>query len=52
MIKNDIIVNDNLYLLYNVICNLYLCPPEYVEKVYNIVRQNLIMSILSNSILL
>ena len=37
--KSDISNNDNLFILYKAICNLYLCDPEYIVKVFKIIRQ-------------
>ena len=37
--KLDIRKNDNLYILFNAVCNLYLCDPNYVEKVFHIIKQ-------------
>ena len=34
--KSDISKNDNIFVLYNVLCNIYLCDPEYIVKVFKI----------------
>ena len=39
--------NDNYYILYNMINQLYLCKPEFVKIVFNKIK-NLIMMILIN----
>ena len=39
MCKSDISNNDNLFILYKAIYNLYLCDPEYIVKVFKIIRQ-------------
>ena len=53
IIKNNICkeiieYNDNYYILYKMINQLYLCKPEFVEIVFNKKNQNLIMMILIN----
>ena len=34
----DIMNNDTLLSLYNIICNLYLCDPKYVNLVFDIIK--------------
>ena len=37
--KSDIRENDNLYILFNAVCNLFLCDPKYIGKVFQIIKQ-------------
>ena len=36
---NDINNNDTLLCLFNIIKNLYLCDPEYINLVFEIIRK-------------
>ena len=36
---NDINENDNLFILYNIITNLYLCNPKYIKDVFELVKR-------------
>ena len=37
--KDDINSDDELFVLYNVICNLFICDPEYVELVFALIKK-------------
>lgn len=36
--KEEVVVYGNCYILYNILCNLYLCPIEYVVKIFNKIK--------------
>ena len=38
--KEEVTSYDNCYILYKMLCNLFLCPIEYVVKVFNKIKNN------------
>jgi hypothetical protein len=30
--------NDNIFILYRIICNLYVCDPKYIEEVFELIK--------------
>ena len=38
--KEEVASYDNCYILYKMLCNLFLCPIEYVVKVFNKIKIN------------
>ena len=38
--KKDIIDNDDVFIYYNMICNLYLCDPLFVKSVFKLIETN------------
>ena len=38
--KRDISENDDLFIYYNMICNLYLCDPLFVNSVFTLIEIN------------
>ena len=36
---NDINENDNLFILYNIITNLYLCNLNYIKDVFELIKR-------------
>ena len=37
--KSELSNDENLYTLYNIMCNLFLCDPEYVVYVFDIIKR-------------
>jgi hypothetical protein len=38
--KKDIIDNDDVFIYYNMICNLYLRDPLFVKSVFKLIKTN------------
>ena len=38
--KEEVSTDNNCFILYNMLCNLYLCPINYVLKIFNKIKNN------------